>query len=188
MSTVSVPIWLAVIAGLLAAWALYERVMMPSVRWVIRNRANKVLDEVGSRLKIEIRPFQRTRRQVLIDLLTYDAKVQEAVAEHARAGGMPREVVTAQVNRYAREIVPAFNAYMYFRLGYWMARRVAESLYRVRIGYVDDARLGGIPADATVVFVMNHRSNMDYVLATYLAADHATCVVQKPKYARECLP
>ena len=184
MTTISIPLWLAVIAGLLAAWALYERVMMPSVRWVIRNRANKVLDEVGSRLKIEIRPFQQRRRQVLIDLLTYDAKVQEAVADHARAGGMPREVVTAQVNRYAREIVPAFNAYIYFRLGYWMARRVAESLYRVRIGYLDEARLGGIPPDATVVFVMNHRSNMDYVLATYLAADHAALSYAVGEWAR----
>jgi glycerol-3-phosphate O-acyltransferase len=168
----------------LAAWALYERVMMPSVRWVIRNRANKVLDEFGSRLKIEIRPFQQTRRQALIDLLTFDAKVQEAVAEHARATGMPREVVTAQANRYAREIVPAFNAYLYFRVGYWMARRVAEALYRVRIGYFDDARLGGIAPDATVVFVMNHRSNMDYVVATYLAADHAALSYAVGEWAR----
>jgi glycerol-3-phosphate O-acyltransferase len=184
MTTISVPVWLAIIGGLLAAWALYERVMMPSVRWVIRNRANKVLDEFGSKLKIEIRPFQQRRRQVLIDLLTYDPKVQEAVAEHARTHGMPREVVTAQVKRYAREIVPAFNAYIYFRLGYWAARRVAEAFYRVRIGYVDEARLGGIAPDATVVFVMNHRSNMDYVLATYLAADHAALSYAVGEWAR----
>jgi glycerol-3-phosphate O-acyltransferase len=184
MATVAVPLWLAVLGGLLAAWALYERVMMPSVRWAIRSRTNKALDEFGSRLQIAIRPFQRTRRQALIDLLTYDAKVQEAVAEHARATGMPREVVTAQVHRYAHEIVPAFNAYLYFRLGYWAARRVAESLYRVRIGYVDQQRLGGIPPDATVVFVMNHRSNMDYVLATYLAADHAALSYAVGEWAR----
>jgi glycerol-3-phosphate O-acyltransferase len=184
MTPIAIPFWLAVLGGLLAAWALYERVMLPSVRWVIRSRTNKVLDELGSRLKIEIRPFQRTRRQALIDLLTYDAKVQEAVAEHARATGMPRALVTAQVNRYAREIVPAFNAYMYFRLGYWAARRIAESLYRVRIGYTDEQRLGGIPPDATVVFVMNHRSNMDYVLATYLAADHAALSYAVGEWAR----
>ena len=184
MTTVAVPVWLAVLGGLLAAWALYERVMMPSLRWVIRSRANKALDEFGSRLRISIRPFQQTRRQALIDLLTFDTKVQEAVAEHARATGMPREAATAQANRYAREIVPAFNAYLYFRLGYWAARRVAESLYRVRIGYVDERRLEGIPADATVVFVMNHRSNMDYVLATYLAADHAALSYAVGEWAR----
>ena len=47
----------------------------------------KVLEEVGSRLQIEIRPFQQTRRQALIDLLTYDAKVQEAAAAHAVSEG-----------------------------------------------------------------------------------------------------
>jgi len=184
VTTIAVPVWLAVLGGLLAVWALYERVMMPSLRWVIRSRTNKALDEFGSRLRISIRPFQQTRRQALIDLLTFDAKVQDAVAEHARATGMPREAATAQANRYAREIVPAFNAYLYFRLGYWAARRVAESLYRVRIGYVDDRRLEGIPADATVVFVMNHRSNMDYVLATYLAADHAALSYAVGEWAR----
>src|SRR5204863_517010 len=62
--------------------------------------------------------------------------------------------------------------------------RVAESLYRVRIGYVDEARLGGIAPDATVVFVMNHRSNMDYVVATYLAADHAALSYAVGEWAR----
>jgi hypothetical protein len=66
MTTVAVPFRLAVLGGLLGAWALYERVMMPSVRWAIRSRTNKALDEFGSRLQIAIRPFQRTRRQALI--------------------------------------------------------------------------------------------------------------------------
>jgi glycerol-3-phosphate O-acyltransferase len=183
-AAVSIPLWLAVLAGLLAAWALYDRVMMPSVRWLIRSRANKVLNEVGSRLKIEIRPFQQTRRQALIDLLAYDSKVQETVAAHARAHGMPREVVTAQVMRYAREIVPVFNAYLYFRVGYWVGRRIAQLLYRVRLGYADSEALAKIPPNATVVFVMNHRSNMDYILAAYLASDHAALSYAVGEWAR----
>jgi glycerol-3-phosphate O-acyltransferase len=86
---------------------------------------------------------------------------------------MPRELALAQVKRYAREIVPAFNAYMYFRVGYWLGKKVSQSLYRVRIGFSDDAGLAAIPDDATVVFVMNHRSNMDYIVASYLAAERA---------------
>jgi glycerol-3-phosphate O-acyltransferase len=46
---------------------------------------------------------------------------------------MPREVVMSTVRRYTYEIVPAFNAYVYFRFGYWLARRVARLLYRVRL-------------------------------------------------------
>ena len=41
---------------------------------------------------------------------------------------MPREVAQDQVQRYAREIVPAFNAYMYFRVGYWIGKRVSQAL------------------------------------------------------------
>lgn len=181
---VSIPLWLAVLAGLLAAWALYDRIMMPSVRWLIRSRTNKVLNELGSRLKIEIRPFQQTRRQALIDLLAYDSRVQEAVAAHARAHGMPRQVVTAQVMRYAREIVPVFNAYLYFRVGYWVGRWIAQSLYRVRLGYADSAALAKIPPNSTVVFVMNHRSNMDYILAAYLASDQAALSYAVGEWAR----
>ncbi len=172
-TTLAVPLWLAVVAGALAAWALLDRLLMPSARWFIRSRANRVLADVGAKLKIRIRPFQQVRRQALIDRLIFDEKVQQAAQAFADDRGMPREVALAQVQRYAREIVPAFNAYVYFRIGYWIGRTLSRSLYRVRIGWTDDAGLDAIGDNATVVFVMNHRSNMDYIIASYLAAERA---------------
>jgi glycerol-3-phosphate O-acyltransferase len=80
--------------------------------------------------------------------------------------------------------VPAFNAYLYFRIGYWVGKRVAQLLYRVRLGYVDAENLSRVPADSTVVFVMNHRSNMDYVLASYLAADQTALSYAVGEWAR----
>ena len=44
----------------------------------------------------------------------------------------------SRARRYAREIVPAFNVYAYFRFGYWIARNIARSLIRVRLGYSDE--------------------------------------------------
>jgi glycerol-3-phosphate O-acyltransferase len=183
-ATVSVPLWLAILVGLAAAWAVYARILVPSLRWYLRRRTERVLDEVGGRLKLEIRPFQRTRRQALIDVLVHDARVQEAAAAHAREQGLGRDAVDRRLRDYAREIVPAFNAYLYFRLGYGLGRRVTRSLYRVRIGYADSAGLARIPASATVVFVMNHRSNMDYILAAYLAADQAALSYAVGEWAR----
>jgi glycerol-3-phosphate O-acyltransferase len=183
-SDITVPLWLALLVGLLAAWALLERFLMPSARWFWRSRANKVLDDVGRRLKISIRPFQKVRRQALIDRLIFDDKVQQAATEFADARAMPREVALAQVQRYAREIVPAFNAYIYFRVGYWLGKRISQMLYRVRIGYTDDAGLNAIPEAATVVFVMNHRSNMDYIVASYLAAERAALSYAVGEWAR----
>ncbi len=184
MSTVTLPLWLVALAGVLALIGLLDRLLVPSARWFIRSRANKVLDEVGSRLRIEIRPFQQTRRQVLIDRLLYDEKVQQAAGSFAREQNMPREVVMARIAGYAREIVPAFNAYFYFRVGYWLGRKIARLLYRVRVGYTDTEGLARVPPNATVVFVMNHRSNMDYILAAYLVADQAALSYAVGEWAR----
>ena len=183
-ASVTLPLWLVLVATVLAAWAVLDRLLVPSVRWLIRSRAERVIDEVGARLSIQIRPFQTVQRRVLIDRLIFDDKVQQAIADHAVANNMPREVALDQVRRYAREIVPAFNAFVYFRIGYWIARSFSQSIYRVRIGYSDDEGLARVPADATVVFVMNHRSNMDYVLASYLAAEKAALSYAVGEWAR----
>lgn len=182
--TLEVPLWLGVVAGLLAAWAAWDKLLVPALRWFVSSRANRVLDEIGARLKIRIRPFQRTRRQALIHRLTTDPLVQQAAERHAAERRMPETEAFALVERYAREIVPAFNAYLYFRIGYWLGRRISRALYRVRLGYVDAVGLAHIDPDATVVFVMNHRSNMDYVLAAYLAADQAALSYAVGEWAR----
>ena len=183
-TSVTLPLWLLALIVLLAALATLDRMLVPSVRWFIRQRTNRVLEEINTRLKIEVQPFHRTKRQVLIDRLLYDPKVVESAEAYAKEQGMPREVVMARAQRYAEEIVPAFNAYLYFRLGYVMARRVARLLYRVRLGYSDEAGLAAIEKGATVVFVMNHRSNMDYIVVGFLAADRAALSYAVGEWAR----
>jgi glycerol-3-phosphate O-acyltransferase len=181
---VSVPFILFVIMAALAALALLEHLVLPALRFVASSSAEKLIEEVSARLKIGIRPFQRTKRRVLIDRLLYDPKVQEAARAFALARKIPLDAAQGIIEKYARETVPAFNAYLYFRIGYWIGRRVAQTLYRVRLGYVDSEGLAKIDPDATVVFVMNHRSNMDYVLAGYLAADQAALSYAVGEWAR----
>ena len=182
--TVSLPTWLAILLAALAAWAALDRLLLPGARWVLRRRVNRVLEELDTRLKIRIQPFKLTKREVLIDRLLYDPQVQQAAEAYAREGDMPRELAMRKVQAYAREIVPAFNAYAYFRFGYWLARNVARSLYRVRLGYSDEEGLVAIPAESTVVFLINHRSNMDYILVAYLAAEKAALSYAVGEWAR----
>jgi len=181
---VVLPLWAVALLVLLAGWAALDRLLIPSARWFLRRRVNRVLEEINTRLKIQIQPFKLTKREVLIDRLLYDPQVLEAVQAHAREEQMPRDVAMAKVARYAREIVPAFNAYIYFRLGYWVARGVARSLYRVRLGYADEEGLASIAPNATVVFLINHRSNMDYILVTYLAAERTALSYAVGEWAR----
>ena len=181
---VSLPFWLVAVLFLLATWAALDRLLVPGVRWYLRRRFNRAIDKLNTRLRLEIPPFHRTRRQVLIDRLVYDPKVVQGVDETAREQGVPRAVLSARVKRYAREIVPAFNAYFYFRIGYWLSKRVARFLYRVRLGFSDEAGLASVASGSTVVFLMNHRSNMDYILVAYLAADRTALSYAVGEWAR----
>jgi glycerol-3-phosphate O-acyltransferase len=181
---VTVPLWLFVAIAALAAWSLLDRLLIPSVRWFLHRRLNRLIDRVNQRLDVEIKPFQLTKRQVLIDRLVYDPQVVAAANDHARASNVPREMAMAEVQRYAREIVPTFNAYIYFRVGYSIARAVARFLYRVRLGFADERTLAGVPPNTAVVFVMNHRSNMDYVLVAFLAAERTALSYAVGEWAR----
>jgi len=182
--TITLPVWLGALLGLVLLWAVLDRLLLPGARWFFRRRVNRVLDEINTRLKIRIPPFKLTRREVLIDRLLFDPQVQEAAENEARETGAPREAVQNRVRRYAQEIVPAFNAYIYFRLGYWFARNIARSLYRVRLGYSDEEGLSRILPDSTVVFLINHRSNMDYILVSYLAAERTALSYAVGEWAR----
>ncbi len=185
MSTsVAVPLWALVVLAALAAWAVLVLMLVPGMRWFFRRRINKVIRQIGGRLNIELPSFKLTRRQVLIDRLFHDPKVQAAAAAHASANGEALGDTWRRVDRYAREIVPSFNAYIYYRVGYALARAAARALYRVRIGFVDEEALAGVDRKSTIVFVMNHRSNMDYVLVAFLAAERATLSFAVGEWAR----
>ena len=170
---ITISIWLFFILLAIGLWAILDRVLIPSTRWFLRRRINRVIDEISIRLDVQIKPFQITKRNVLVDRLVYDPQVIEAIQQQAIERECPREVVQAEVVSYAKEIVPSFNAYLYFRLGYWLAKKIARLLYRVRIGLAENQEFSGIAPDSTVVFVMNHRSNMDYILVAFLAAEKA---------------
>jgi glycerol-3-phosphate O-acyltransferase len=182
--TVALPAWAFAILLVLAAWAAYDRLALPLLRWMLTHPANQVIDQVSSRLRIGIRPFQRTRRQALIHRLVTDPKVQKAAEEFSRTQNVALPTVLEKIDAYARDIVPAFNAYLYFRIGYWLGRGIARLLYRVRLGYLDSEGIARIDPEATVVCVINHRSNMDYVLAGYLAADQAALSYAVGEWAR----
>ncbi|KAF0096557.1 MAG: glycerol-3-phosphate O-acyltransferase [Rhodospirillaceae bacterium] len=115
LQTVALPVWLVIAAGIIVVFAVLDRLLVPSARWFVGSRTNRVLNEVSKRLQVEIRPFQQPGRQALIDRLVYSDGVQDAARQFGEVQGVPREVVMRAEARCSREIVPAFNAYIYFR-------------------------------------------------------------------------
>ncbi len=183
-SNVEIPLWLFLSGLFFASLWLLQHFLLPSARWVIRRRANNLIDEVNNRLALRIPSFKLTQRTVLVDRLIYHPRVIELVDELAIELNEPREVLMKKVGVYAREIVPAFNALVYFKAAYWVARRLVHALYRVRLGFADDAALKKLGPESSVVFLMNHRSNMDYIIATYLAAERTALSYAVGEWAR----
>ena len=182
--TITLPLWAFAILALLAAWSVLVLLLAPGMRWFFRRRIQAVVKQISGRLKVDLPSFKMTRRQVLIDRLFHDPKVQAAATAHAQTSGEDLSFVWARIDKYAREIVPSFNAYVYYRVGYAIARAVARALYRVRVGFVDEESFARVDPKSTVVFVINHRSNMDYVLVAFLAAERAALSFAVGEWAR----
>ncbi|WP_372836429.1 1-acyl-sn-glycerol-3-phosphate acyltransferase [Puniceibacterium confluentis] len=183
-ATITLPVWLFTLILLFAAVTLASHFLFPSVRWYLRRRAERVVARLNQRLERPIQPFKLARRSDMIQRLCYDPEVTRAIVEHAREYGVREDVAFEQARRYAREIVPSFSATAYYGVAIRLARIFSNALYRVRLGYQDEAALAAVDRDATVVFVMNHRSNMDYVLVTYLAANRSALSYAVGEWAR----
>ena len=181
--SVEIPVWLLVLGLGFAAVTFASHFLFPSVRWFFRKWAERAVARINKRLDRPIEPFKLARRQDMIVRLTYDARVLEAVSDHAVEAGIPGSVAFEEARRYAREIVPGFSATLYFGFAIRAARRLSRALYRVRIGKID-SDLASFDRKATVIFVMNHRSNMDYVLVTWLVANRSAISYAVGEWAR----
>ncbi len=164
------PLWAFILLVLFATVTLASHFLFPSVRWFFRKRAERLVARLNKRLTRPIEPFKLARRYDMIQRLIYDPAITEAVVEYAEEFDVPENVAFETAQRYAREIVPSFSATLYFTVGMRLAKWISRSMYRIRLGAFDREALESVDKDATVVFVMNHRSNMDYVLVTYLVS------------------
>lgn len=182
--TVEIPLWLLVLILLFAAVTFASHFLFPSVRWYFRRRMERAVKRLNQRLARPIEPFKLARRHDMIQRLIYDPDVVEAVTEHAAEEGVPEAVAFQRARRYAGEIVPSFSAGLYFGLAIRVTRWLSQTLYDVRLDEANRPEIEAIAPDATVVFVMNHRSNMDYMLVTHLVADRSALSYAVGEWAR----
>jgi len=182
--TVALPLWLLILIILFAAVTASTHLLFPSVRWYFRRRAERIVARLNERLQHPIQPFKLLRRQDMIQRVIYDPEVMRAAAEYAAETGVREDVAFEKARDFAREIVPSFSASAYFGFAIRFARWLATWLFDVRLTYTDEAALSAVDPKATVVFVINHRSNFDYVLVTYLAADRSALSYAVGEWAR----
>ena len=116
------PLWALVLLVGFAAVTFASHFLFPSVRWFFRKRMERLVAQLNTRLSRPIEPFKLARRYDMIERLIYDPEVSQAVSDYAKDQKMPEAVAFEKARGYAREIVPAFSAWTYFRFGSRIAR------------------------------------------------------------------
>jgi glycerol-3-phosphate O-acyltransferase len=161
--------WLlfAVAAALAAGLALWlTRRATAAFRSRIRRAARRAVLEFQARI---VR-YKLVSRRAIHDELILDDVVVAAMREYRRTHQVSELDVRVRVERYIDEILPFFNVLSYYRLGYNLAKLTLNLLYKVTVDYQDEPALQRVPRGDVVVYMMNHRSNADYVVVAYVLA------------------
>jgi glycerol-3-phosphate O-acyltransferase len=153
-------------------WRLTSHVLDRSVRQTLRRSGTR------------IDHYKLTRKRVIVDSLLGDAEIAEAVRIHALEHGTTEAEAWVKVRRYLHEIVPFFSVLAYHRVGYAVSRILLNLFYKVSVEYERPDPFRGIPDDAIVIYLMNHRSNADYVLVAYALAGDVSLSYAVGEWAR----
>jgi glycerol-3-phosphate O-acyltransferase len=153
--------------------------------WTWRQRRGfRSARAIRREFKSRIDRFKHTDTDLVRRTLLEDANVAAAVRRHAQDTGETEGAAWSRVRDYVREIVPAFNLVSYYRLGYGVARLLIPLFYKVSVGYEARAALDAIPRESVVVYLMNHRSNADYVVVAYVLSGEVAISYAVGEWAR----
>jgi glycerol-3-phosphate O-acyltransferase len=137
---------------------------------VVTILANRHARRFQRERRIHIDQFKLKRRHAEIELEVFGSReIVQAVQTYARDHHVTIEQARKQAHTYLKEIVPKFNILAYYRIGAPVARAIMHFLYRVVVerkplrDFNEKASKG-----AAVIYVINHRSNADYVLVAHM--------------------
>jgi glycerol-3-phosphate O-acyltransferase len=147
---------LIILLAALAASVLLARAIRRSSRRAVRQHG------------VRIDRYKLTRKQFVIDQVLADPAVHKAVRAHAQEHGETDTATWTRVRSYLDEIVPFFNIFAYYRLGYNASRVLLDLFYKVSVEYERPDPFRGLPRDSIVIYLMNHRSNADYVVVSFV--------------------
>jgi glycerol-3-phosphate O-acyltransferase len=136
--------------------------------------------------RIRIDRFKLKQRHADIELEVFGSReVVQAVQAYAKENHVTTEAALKQAKTYLREIVPKFNLLAYYRFGAPIAKGIMHFLYRpvvertlLRV-FNDRA-----PKGSVVVYVINHRSNADYVLVAHMLFEFISLSYAVGEWAR----
>ena len=118
------------------------------------------------------------------ETLLADDTIAAAVKEHAAEYSMEEAAVWRRVESYIDEIVPFFNILTYYKVGLAVSKALLGFFYKVSAEYAGRESSEVLPHDAIVIYLMNHRSNADYVLVGYVLSGRVAISYAVGEWAR----
>ncbi|OHD64172.1 MAG: hypothetical protein A2176_00845 [Spirochaetes bacterium RBG_13_51_14] len=158
------------------------------IRFIIKDKILKRLytsvRQYIREYNIKLDTYKFMNKFIVKQELMNDDDIHSAILVHAREKGLNIQQVDDLVEQYIEEIVPFFNLLSYYKIGYWIANFFLNTIYEVVIDHENAEKISKIPKDCAVVFVMNHRSNVDYVLVAFMLAQNISISYAVGEWAR----
>jgi glycerol-3-phosphate O-acyltransferase len=162
---------------------LYE-LLRAIIKKKLSRKFNKSVKSFIRRHNIKLDDFKFTHKFLIKQELLDDNDLHQAAIIYARNNGIRIQEVEDMVEEYIEEIVPFFSITLYYALGIKIASFIVNLLYDVVVDNRNIENLEKIPRDKSIVFVMNHRSNIDYMVVPYILAQHFIVSFAAGEWAR----
>ncbi len=168
-SVYSIPLWYYLLLSALSLYAILQLLLFPLLRRLIYNQSSLTKKSLGNTLNFGLPAYAMAKRQLWVDRLLDDEQIQQAIEIAAEEMDSTKDAEEI-ARKFAAEMVPSFSTLLYFRVGYWMARRFFRAFYWIHIGQSSSDKYRKIAKNSCVVMVSNHRSNFDPLLMAYLTS------------------
>lgn len=172
--------YLFVTLGIILAYEIIRALLITS----LKGKFNRSVKDFIEKNRTRLDNYKFMHKVVVKHELMNDTEIHEAIIAHAKEKNLKIQEVEDQVEEYIDEIVPTFNLLSYYKIGYMVAKFILNLIYEVVIDRENAEKLERIPDNSVIVFVMNHRSNIDYILVAYMLARQISLSYAVGEWAR----
>ncbi|HEY4733744.1 MAG TPA: 1-acyl-sn-glycerol-3-phosphate acyltransferase [Gemmatimonadaceae bacterium] len=165
-------------------WLVLTALAAAGIFIAVRARANTTALRALHRSRARIDRFKLAKKSFIRASLLDDPAIARAVDEHSRESNVPQAETWRRVETYIDEIVPFFNILTYYKIGLAFSRVFLNFFYKVSAEYAGRPARELLPRDAIVIYLMNHRSNADYVLVGYVLSGQVAISYAVGEWAR----
>ena len=151
---------------------------------LIRGRASRIALRAVHRSGSRVDRFKLTKKAFIRETLLADDAIAAAVREHAAECSIDEAAAWRRVGAYIDEIVPFFNILTYYKIGLVVSKALLNFFYKISAEYAGRESSEVLPRDAIVIYLMNHRSNADYVLVGYVLSGRVAISYAVGEWAR----